>query len=85
MEASNQVHPLSFARDIRPMFTEMDVKHMSHNGLDLSSRDAVAKDADQIYLVVANGTMPPPGSGETRWAPEMCALFKEWQNQGCPP
>ena len=75
---------LSFAKDIRPMFTELDVDHMKMAGLDLSSRDEVAAKADTIYQTVSTGTMPPPSTGE-RWSAEMCARFKEWQTQGCPP
>ena len=76
---------LSFAKDIRPMFTDTDVDHMRSAGLDLSSHDEVAKSADAIYETVSAGTMPPPGSGEQRWSTEMCDRFKRWQEQGCPP
>jgi hypothetical protein len=75
---------LSFAKDIRPMFTDIDVAHMKNAGLDLSDKDSVTKSADAIYKTVSEGTMPPPSTGE-RWTPDMCARFKEWQNQGCPP
>jgi hypothetical protein len=76
---------LSFSKDIRPMFTDMDVEHMKHGGLDLSDYDSVKTAADAIYETVSTGSMPPPSSGESRWTPEMCARFKAWQNQGCPP
>jgi hypothetical protein len=75
---------LSFAADIRPMFTDLDVDHMQPLGIDLSDRAGVEASADAIYAVVSNGSMPPPGSGQ-RWSPEMCARFKQWQTQGCPP
>jgi hypothetical protein len=76
---------LSFAKDIRPMFTDMDVAHMKRTGMDLSNKDDVASHADAIYKMVSDGTMPPPSSGEGRWSPEMCERFKRWQTQGCPP
>jgi uncharacterized membrane protein len=75
----------SFAKDVRPMFTDTDVAHMKPAGLDLSSRDDVEKHADAIYRVVRDGSMPPGNSGEARWTDEMCQRFREWQNQGCPP
>jgi len=75
---------LSFAADIRPMFTDLDVAHMKPAGMDLSSRDDVAKHADAIYGTVLSGSMPPASSGEARWTAEMCARFKRWQEQGCP-
>lgn len=75
---------LSFAKDIRPMFTDIDVAHMKKAKLDLSDRDDVAKHADAIYKTVSEGSMPPPASGE-RWTAEMCQRFKQWQTEGCPP
>ena len=75
---------LSFARDVRPMFTDMDVAHMKNAKLDLSDRDSVFQHADAIYQTVTAGTMPPPSSGEPRWTPEMCATFKAWKEQGGP-
>jgi hypothetical protein len=75
---------LSFKRDIRPMFTAMDIEHMS-KAMDLSSRDSVFLHADAIYESVSSGHMPPPASGEPRWTPEMCAKFKTWQEQGGQP
>lgn len=76
---------LSFARDIRPMFTDMDVSHMKQQGIDLSSRDDVTSNADDIYAQVSAGGMPPNSSGESRWSQDWCDKFKAWQNQGCPP
>ncbi|HEU5479490.1 MAG TPA: hypothetical protein VFU90_06630, partial [Candidatus Tumulicola sp.] len=65
---------LSFAADVRPMFTDLDVDHMQPLGIDLSDRAAVEANADAIYAAVSNGSMPPAGTGE-RWSPEMCARF----------
>ena len=74
---------ISFAKDIRPMFTDIDVEHMKGLGVDLSSYDAVQSYAEAIYRTVSNGTMPPPGTGE-RWTPEMCDTFKRWTEAGFP-
>jgi hypothetical protein len=76
---------LSFAKDIRPMFTDLDVAHMKPAGIDLSNKASVETHAEAIYGAVSQGTMPPPKSGEARWSPEMCERFKQWQSQGCPP
>lgn len=75
----------SFAKDIRPLFTDMDIAHMKPAGLDLSNRDDVAKHADAILNTVKSGTMPPPSSGEPRWTGEMVALFEKWKAGGCLP
>ena len=76
---------LSFAKDIRPLFTDLDVAHMKPLGIDLSSSDDVAANADAIYETVNTGSMPPANSGESRWTQDSCARFKAWQTQGCPP
>jgi hypothetical protein len=75
---------LSFASDIRPMFTAMDVEHM-HKVMDLSNRDSVFAHAAAIYKAVSGGLMPPAGSGEPRWTADMCDRFKAWADQGGPP
>jgi hypothetical protein len=85
MMSPNNPPTLSFARDIRPMFTDLDVEHMQGFGMDLSDRDDVEAHADAIYREVSGGTMPPPGAGESTWSGEMCERFKAWQSQGCPP
>jgi hypothetical protein len=76
---------LSFAKDIRPMFTDTDVKHMKSLGLDLGDWNAVKAQADAIYGVVARHVMPPASSGEPPWTADMCERFKQWQDDGCPP
>ena len=54
---------LSFAADIRPLFTDTDIEHMKIYGLDLSSCEDVAKEAKNIFSAVTAGTMPPPADG----------------------
>jgi len=80
----NDSERLSFAANVRPFFTSMDVAHMKGFGIDLSDRDSVAKHADAILQTVTSGSMPPSSSGEARWTDEMCATFKRWRDQGCP-
>jgi len=76
---------LSFAADILPLFTGADIEHMKRYGLDLSSRDDVAKQATNILAVVSAGTMPPPADGGEPWSQDMCGTFRRWMEQGCPP
>ena len=75
---------LSFEKDIRPMFTDMDVEHMKPFGIDLSDRAVVQANAESILETVTYGSMPPRNSGEPRWTPEMCERFKAWREQGWP-
>jgi hypothetical protein len=72
---------LSFATDIRPLFRDVDVAHMKPLGYDLSDYDEVKKNSDAIYAAVESGSMPP----DTRWTDATCAIFKAWQDEGCPP
>ena len=72
---------LSFAKDIRPLFSDTDVAHMAAM-MDLSSRDEAAEHAAAISSVVREGSMPPGGP---RWTDAMCDAFDEWVKQGCPP
>jgi hypothetical protein len=72
---------LTFARDIRPMFTQTDIDHMKF-AMDLSNRDSVFEHANAIYDAVLSGVMPPDKSA--RWSKEQCARFKSWQEQGGP-
>ena len=76
--------PLSFATDIRPLFTDVDVEHMKQFGLDLSSPESVASLAENILSVVRSGAMPPRSENRT-WTKDMCDTFEAWVKQGCQP
>ena len=70
----------SFARDIRPLFTDEDVEHMVDFDLDLGSYDSVKKNAEGIYERLADGSMPPGAP----WPDERIARFRRWIDEGCP-
>lgn len=74
---------LSFARDIRPLFRDIDVAHMKPAGLDLSSYAEVKAKAQGIHAAVAGKTMPPDPADH--WTDAKIATFKSWMDQGCPP
>lgn len=78
---------VSFATDIKPLFTAMDRDHMLNQvGLfDLWSYDDVKANANAIYDAVKNHTMPPPGSGEASWAAAQVGKFKQWIDGGYQP
>jgi len=57
---------VSFAQDIRPVFTDMDVAHMRNLGVSLDDFDYM-RDPDHAQRVlnqVSTGAMPPRRSGE---------------------
>ena len=73
----------SFAADIRPMFTDLDVAHMQAAGIDLASRDDCEKYALAIYHRKRRACRHrEPGKP---WSAEMCERFKKWWDQGCKP
>lgn len=74
---------ISFAADIKPLFTDVDRSHMSFM-LDLGSYDDVKSNADDIYDSVSNGRMPPASAGGP-WSQEKVDLFKQWIDGGCQP
>jgi hypothetical protein len=80
---------VSFAADIRPLFTKLDIDHMI-SFLDLSDYDDVKASADEILQRlkgVGGAVMPPPPSkgGDGPWPPERIALFERWIADGCQP
>ncbi|RIK42526.1 MAG: hypothetical protein DCC55_08455 [Chloroflexi bacterium] len=71
---------LSFARDIRPLFTDQDVAHMSYI-FDLSTYADVKANAELIYERLADQSMPP---GQP-WPDEQVARFRRWIDEGMDP
>lgn len=72
--------PLSFARDIRPLFRPADVDAMSFV-FDLASYEDVRLYAEDIHDRLAEGSMPCDGS----WQPERVARFRAWIDAGFAP
>lgn len=52
---------ITFAQDIRPLFTARDIGSMTFR-FDLSSYDDVRTNAEGIYARLADGTMPCYGA-----------------------
>jgi len=73
---------VSYANDIKPLFTQLDRQHMDFM-FDLWSYDDVKANAADIYDAVANQRMPLPPEGP--WSQESIALFREWMDGGYQP
>jgi hypothetical protein len=75
---------VSFANDIKVLFTDIDVDHMSWF-CDLRSYDDVKANADDIYNrlqgIGGKRMPPPPAQG---WPQANIDLFKTWMDQGYP-
>ncbi|MSP13811.1 MAG: hypothetical protein EXR62_12755 [Chloroflexi bacterium] len=73
---------LSFAKDIRPLFTNNDVEEMiAIAGFDLSKYGDVKDRAQSIYERVEDGSMPC----DEPWPAERVATFKSWMESGMTP
>jgi hypothetical protein len=73
---------ISFATDIRPLFREEDIDCMKSMGIDLGDAAwmCVPANAQEVYRVVADGSMPP----DEPWPTDRVSLFKQWMDSGCP-
>ena len=80
--------PVSFSKDIRPMFREVDIDHMKVHGVLLDDyrymSDAANnyRNAQAVQASLAGQTMPPGGPF---WTEEQLALFDKWRNEGYQP
>lgn len=80
--------PTSFKADIRPLFTERDIKAMS-KAFNLASYDDVRARSAAIYdriRGIGGAVMPPPPPrGDGPWPRSSIDLFGRWLSDGCPP
>jgi len=80
---------VGFANDIRPLFTAIDVDHMS-GFFNLSSYEDVKNNAQQIVRRLraqGGAVMPPPPAkgGDGPWSSDKIALFQSWIDGGFQP
>jgi hypothetical protein len=75
---------VSFAQDIRPLFTDLDVAHMKDFSVRLDDFDYMRDPAhaQKVLNAVSTGVMPPSSSGEPQWSPESIQLFRDWMGGG---
>jgi hypothetical protein len=85
--------PISFARDIRPLFRPIDVTHMKPMGVMLDDYNYMSdpasnyQNAEQVQenLSAQNGDPPAMPPGGPYWSPEQLALFAKWRTDGYQP
>lgn len=74
--------PLSFAKDIRPLFRdEPDVEVMKSFGMDLSAYADVKTHADNILVRLEDGSMPC----DEPWPQAQIDRFRQWISEGMAP
>jgi hypothetical protein len=79
-ETQNPTSPLSFERDIRPLFREKDRDSMLR-AFDLWSHNDVVGHQDPIASRLADGTMPC----DRPWSSDRVADFQRWIAEGSQP
>ena len=71
--------PLSFEKDVKPLFRERDRGSMEF-AFDLWSHEDVSEHADDILARLDAGTMP----GDGAWSTAQVDLFRRWIQSGKP-
>jgi hypothetical protein len=80
--------PVSFAKDIRPLFRQIDIDHMKRGGVfldDYSYMSNPANDhanAQSVENTLANQSMPPGGP---YWSDQQLTLYRQWRSDGYQP
>ena len=71
---------VSFAQDIRRLFTDIDIAHMKVAGVLLDDFEYMRDPAhaQKVLDAVSTGVMPPQSSGEPPWPPDRVQLFRDW-------
>jgi hypothetical protein len=79
---------MSFEADIRPLFTDRDIRGMS-KAFNLASYDDVKAHAAAIHdriRGIGGPVMPPlPPRGEGPWPQSRIDVFAQWVADGCKP
>lgn len=79
-----QQQTISFARDIRPMFRQVDLEHMSSMGVLLDDYTFMSQrsHAEKVLAVLKDKKMPPGGPF---WEQKQLDILASWIDAGCPP
>jgi hypothetical protein len=86
---SSVMPQVSFARDIRPLFRDVDISHMKRHGILLDDYTFMS-DPDNANKVLEtlsphDGDPPAMPPGGPYWSADQLALFAQWQNEGYQP
>jgi hypothetical protein len=86
MEWATMAASVRFKNDIRRLFTDTDIQHMSWF-CDLSKYEDVRDNADDILdrLTRTDLKQMPPTSADGPWPQEQIDLFRQWKEGGCLP
>jgi hypothetical protein len=75
---------VSFSKDIKPLFREVDIDHMKVHGVNLDDYKYMsdATNAQAVQNTLVRQTMPPGGPF---WTKEQLALYDKWKSDGYLP
>ena len=80
---------VSFARDIQPLFRDIDISHMKRFGVKLDDYTYMSnpKNANAVLANLSphDGEPPSMPPGGPYWTADQIALFVQWQTDGCQP
>jgi hypothetical protein len=79
--------PVSFERDIRPLFRPVDLKHMSAMDVNLDNYTFMSdpENAQSVFEYLNGTQQPQMPPGGPFWSEEQLALFARWMEQGRQP
>jgi len=81
--------PVSFAASIKPLFRDIDIRHMKPFGIELDDHAWMANPANAASVLATvspqNGQPPTMPPGGPYWTPDQLALFAQWQKDGYQP
>ncbi len=80
--------PVSFSRDIKPMFRKVDIDHMKVRGVHLDDYQYMSDmtkhyaNAEAVQASLVGQTIPPGGPF---WTAEQLGLYGRWRTEGYQP
>jgi hypothetical protein len=81
---------VSFDKDIKPLFREVDIKHMKVHGIPLDDYTYMSNSADNhanaesvLQTVIGNPPSMPPGG--PYWTADQVSLYRQWMSDGYQP
>lgn len=85
--------PVSFAKDIKPLFRPLDIAHMKSRGVNLDDYGYMSdfsnshQNAERVQQTLSSqeGVPPDMPPGGPYWTAEQLALFAKWRTDGYQP
>jgi hypothetical protein len=80
--------PVSFSKDVKPLFREVDIEHMKVHGVPLDDFHYMSDptnnyaNAQAVQDTVVGQTMPPGGPF---WTADQLSLYAKWRTDGYQP